>query len=222
MLLTTQRNFLFIGLQSKGFSPADFDLVEIPGERIAELTHRSSKYYFNIVVGFTGAYDVSLSQGTQLLHEKRPCGNWSDVAHHFGRWLANLIREVETPDSWKAIGGDTQLVKDATEQASDNQPFKPEELAQVRDALNEIKAYFVTTHQLSDAQTKFIDAKFEYMKESASRLGRKDWINIVISTLLGIATTLTLNGDGTRDLFRFAGQIIRQTLGTMLYLAAPH
>ena len=222
VLLTTQRNFLFSGLQGKGFSPSDFDLTEIPEQRIAELTHRSTRYYFNLTVGHTGAFDVGLSPGKELLHEKRPAANWSDVAHYFGYWIANLLREVEAPDFWSAVAGDTQLVTDAAGQASDNRIFTSDELSQVRKALNEIKAYLVKSHQFSEAQTELIEGKFEYLEESATRLGRKDWTNIGISTLLGIATSLALSNDGTRDLFRFAGQIFRQILGGMLYLSGPH
>ena len=31
-----------------------------------------------------------------------------------------------------------------------------------------------------------------------------------------------LSADSTKDLFRFVGQIVKQFLGTVLYLAGPH
>jgi hypothetical protein len=87
--------------------------------------------------------------------------------------------------------------------------------------LDEIKSYLIKSRQLSDAQLQVLQARFDYMEESATRLGQKDWLNVVIGILVNIATTLALGGDSTRDLFQFAGQIIRQILGTMLYLAGP-
>ena len=138
-------------------------------------------------------------------------------------WISNILRETEVPDLWDGLDRDNQLLQDATdEQPSDNLPFTQAELPKVRECLENIKAYVLKTHELSEAQIKIVDARFEYMEEAATRLGRKDWINIVISGLLGLATTLTFSGDSTRDLFQFVGQAVRQLLGTMLYLAGPH
>ena len=63
---------------------------------------------------------------------------------------------------------------------------------------------------------------FDHMGEAATRMGRKDWLSLVIGNLLGMAFTLALNGDSTRDLFGFAALVIKRVLGTMLYLASPH
>jgi len=62
----------------------------------------------------------------------------------------------------------------------------------------------------------------DYMEEAATRMGRKDWLSLVIGNLMGVAFSLALNGDSTRDLFGFAALVIKRILGTMLYLASPH
>ena len=43
-----------------------------------------------------------------------------------------------------------------------------------------------------------------------------------LTGLIGITITLTLSADSATDLIRLAGQIVKQFLGTILYLAGPH
>lgn len=222
ILLTTQRNFLFSSIQKVGLDTSDFELTESQRLRHANLRHRSTDYYFIISLGLNGSFSIDISPGRELLRETRPAGSWKDVAHYLGTWLASLIRETEVPDLWAAMTGDTQLVRDAAEHTSDNRLFTSAEIGRVQRALTEIKAYLLQSHQLSESQTKLLESRFSYMEESASRLGRKDWLNIVISTLLSIATTLAFNENGIRDLFKFTSQIFRQLLGGMLYITGPH
>jgi hypothetical protein len=148
--------------------------------------------------------------------------DWSAVIQNLDLWLSYLLRETEVSDLWDGLEGGNQLLKEATEQSSDNLPFTKTELPQVRECLKEIKAYVVKTKELTETQRRIVDARFDHMEESATRMGRKDWLSLVIGNLLGIAFSLALNGDSTRDLFGFAALVIKRILGTMLYLASPH
>jgi hypothetical protein len=60
------------------------------------------------------------------------------------------------------------------------------------------------------------------MEEAATRMGRKDWTSLVIGNLVSIVITLAFSGDSTRDLFRFAGEVVRKILGAMLFISGPH
>jgi hypothetical protein len=133
-----------------------------------------------------------------------------------------MRRETEIPDLWDGLEGDNPFLQDATNQPSDNLPFTKAELPQVRSALEEIKTYVIKTMELTETQKKIVDARFDHMEEAATRMGRKDWLSLMIGNLLGIAFTLTFKGDSTRDLFSFAALVIKRILGTMLYLASPH
>jgi hypothetical protein len=226
-LLGSQRNQIFTTLQNRGFAPADFDLQDIViGEQEAvRLVQKATNYHFQITIRrfSTPPFVATYSPGSEFSSEIQSCATWSDVVMNLEFWVSYILRETEAPDLWDGLEGGNQLLQDATdEQPSDNLPFTQAELPKVRECLENIKEYVLKTHELSEAQIKIVDARFEYMEEAATRLGRKDWINIVISGLLGLATTLTFSGDSTRDLFQFAGQVVRQLLGTMLYLASPH
>jgi hypothetical protein len=145
-----------------------------------------------------------------------------EVIAWFDLWLVHIRRETEIPDLWDGLEGDNQLLQDATGQSSENLHFTQAELTQVRGALEEIKSSVLQTKELTDTQRRIVDARFNHMEEAATRMGRKDWLTIVIGNLLGIAFSLALNGDSTRDLFGFAALVIKRVLGAMLYLAGPH
>lgn len=231
VLLTSQRNQIFTALQSKGLNPEEFTFYE--EDSTAHLNHRSAQYGCRISVGsftvsgsmgaleiYTVPYRVICSPGSEQLQEKRYFRSWSEVINSFNNWLTRLTFELQTPDLWATFLSDTELIRWADDK--DNEPFTVEEQVQVKKALNEIKSYLIKTHDLSGIRLEKIEKQLSYLEESATRMGRKDWLHVSIGVLVNIATSVALGGDGTRELFQFAGQIFKQLLGTVLYLAGPH
>ncbi|MDF0675682.1 MAG: hypothetical protein P0120_15280 [Nitrospira sp.] len=209
---------MFTRLQERSFSPSDFELTEKSND--ACLRHRSTDYFFIIEINYSGEYSASFSPGENIIKEVRPSLNWMGVEIHFTRWMDNLKEEIEALDLWAAISSDTQLIKSASDQ--DNRPFTPDEQIQFKKALNEIKAYLIKSHSLTGARLETIEGRLSYLEEAVTRMGRKDAIHIAIGVLANIATGLALDASSTRELFQFAGQIFKQLLGTVLYLAGPH
>lgn len=231
VLLTTQRNQLFTALQSKGFQPEEFIFYE--EDNSAHLSHRSTQYGCRISVGsftvtgsmgaletYTLPYRLVSSPGRELLQEERYFGSWIKVINGFNDWLTCLTGELQIPDLWATISGDTQLIKLAADQ--DNRPFTPDDQLQFKKALDEIKAYLIKSHNLTGARLETVEGRLSYLEEAVTRMGRKDVIHIAIGALANIATGLLLDADGTRELFRFAGQIFKQLLGNVYYLVGPH
>lgn len=233
VLLTSQRNQLLQLLLDLKFDRSDFAWGEaksqsIFGGSVPELRHIQTRFAFVIdrleyQPGESRFY-VRYSPGRELQDESRFAagGNWAGVVEDFSKWLNNVRRETDLPDLWENLAKDTQLIQDADQQPSDNLPFTEAELPRVRQALEEIKAYVHKTHDLSETQKRIIDSRFDYLKEKADEFGRKDWMHVVISILLGIGVDHLRSGDGTRDLFLFSREVFKQALGTVLYLVGPH
>lgn len=222
VLLTSQRNQIFTTIQNRGFTPSGFELLEDASNNFAEITHKTTGYYFRITVKTRFPFACAFSPGRDLMEDTISHTKWSEVIHWFNLWLVHILRETQVPDLWDGLEGDNQLLQGFAEQSSDNLPFTQAELSNVRSALEEIKTYVIKTKELTETQKKIVEARFDDMEEAASRMGRKDWLNLVIGNLLGIAFSLALNGDSTRDLFGFAALVIKRVLGAMLYLAGPH
>jgi hypothetical protein len=230
VLLTSQRNEVFKTIQDSGFVPSDFEWAEVESRhgfsRVPQLRHIPTGYYFSIERGEidyneTGFF-VSYSPGLETQHDGDTSGTWVNVVKAVAFWLKNVRRETELPDLWDSLEGGNQLLQDDTEQSSDNLPFTQAELPQIRIALEEIKTYVLKTKDLTEAQRNIVNARFSHMEEAATRMGRKDWLSLVVGSLLGVAFNIALNGDSTRDLFGFAALILKRVLGAMLYLGSPH
>lgn len=222
-LLSTQRNNLFAAIQDKKFSVSHFDLTEDGDGAIVK--RRETNYSFLIEPTKDEDYEdpyyqITASPGRELLQEDWKADNWSNVLDGFNYWLDCLSSELEAPDLWAAVAGDTHLIKLAANQ--DNAPFTSGEQLQVKNALSEIKAYLIASHKLSGSRLDATETRLTYLEESASRMGRKDWLHVSIGVLANIATSIALGGNDTRELFRLAGQVFKQFLGTILYLAGPH
>lgn len=225
VLRNTQKADLHSYLHSKGLSPGDFTLTE--DNPSVYLRHRFSDYGCTIIVGRFAAdgyaadatYRFEYSPGRELLQETELFHTWNSLLEGFDAWTGYLVDELATPDLWSNVPSDAQLIRLAADQ--DNRPYTPEEQLQVKKALDEIKSYIIQSQQLSENQAKMIEGRFQYMEEAASRLGRKDYIGIVVTTLLTIAYDQGFSRDVSGDVIRFAGQIFKQLLG-MLYLAGPH
>jgi hypothetical protein len=227
-LLTSQRNEIFKIIQDHTLSPSEFEWGEGKGRygAVPQLCH--TRTGFNFIIDRMESYQgewgffVRYSPGKELKFENDDAGDWSGVTLIFARWLDNIGRETEIPDLWGTLAKDTQLIQDADQQLSDNLPFTETELPRVRKALEEIKAYVHKSYDLSEAQKRIIDSRFDYLEEKAGQIGRKDWMHIVISILLGIGVDQLRSGESTRDLFLFAREVFKQALGTILYLSGPH
>lgn len=226
-LLLSQRNDLFRLIQDQKLSPADFELRSVHSDEsdnfVPVVTHTATQFHFSIELNTHYNRDrsrflVHFSPGEEMHLQSEYAEDWHMVTSAFSCWLVYVKRETELPDLWNGLQ-DSQLLQ---EQPSDNLAFSPEERMKVREALNDLKAHVLTTYEMTAAQRKIIEFRFDDMEEAASRMGRKDWFNLVIGNLMGVASTLVLSGDDTKDLFGFAALVLKKILGTVLYLTGPH
>ena len=229
VLLPTQKNQVFQSIQNIGLSPQEFDWKEIASlylrdTAVSMLIHKPSSFYLkfewrNTPAGTRPFFEYSPGIFASLEHEgPYPAFNIGIVQ----RWLTNLKREVETPDLWGTIDKESALIEGIPGAETGNAPFTQEEQKKIGVALNEIKAYLCQLQSFSGEQQRFIEANFNYLKDAASRVGRKDWKVILLGTLISTAVTLAMTPDNTHALLRFAVQIIRQVLSGVISLPLPH
>ena len=141
--------------------------------------------------------------------------NWSDQLSWFRSWLNYLKREIESPDLWAEISKEAQVLEAAASSDTSNAPFSLEEKAYIVQGINEIKQYLLTAHKLDP---ELVESRLKYLIESSERVGRKDWINLLISVLVGIVINAALPPEATRELFRFVGTVLRQIINQPLLL----
>lgn len=228
-LLPSQKNALFKLVQDSGINPNDIEYEEyqyrkrLKSLKVPRLVHVSRAFWFRVdcddLSGFVCTYTPSPET---YQPQERMIVNWAGVLTAANEWMGLLKREIETHDLWAALPTERLFQSSGSEETSDNNPFTPAELSEVRKCLKEIKAHVMKVTTLTMAQTKIVEARFEHMEEAATRMGRKDWFSLVIGSLVGVVTSLSLDGPSTRDIFGFAALALKKVLGTVMYLASPH
>lgn len=140
--------------------------------------------------------------------------NWDNQLHYFKQWLMFLRREVESPNLWSAITQESEIINATTADES-NTLFSASEKSYVLFAINEIKQYLLTAHRIDP---ELVESRLNYLVGASNRVGRKDWINLLLSVLIGIVVAAAIPPETTREIFRFVGNVLSQILHQPLLL----
>jgi hypothetical protein len=217
-LLKSQANEVFNALRTNGWNPADFEWQDTQGHAsgqttISKLVHKSSGYYFTFDNGGGNVYS-NFTPGDERESGATDFGQFIGQLAGLVKWLSFVKREMEAPDLWGAISQESNLIDSATSD-TDNTPFTADEKTYILSGLNEIKQHLLTAHKLDP---ELVEGRINYLIESSERLGRKDWKNLLLATLVSIIVAAALPSDAVRELFRFVGTVLRQILNSPLVL----
>jgi hypothetical protein len=216
-LTRTQKNTIFKLLTEAHFDPADFEWTEHPlnedtsmgivQSRASTLFHRPTQYYFTF-----GRIYSRFVPGTKNKVEAKARTN-DAPADCFRLWLRRLRQEVDAPDLWATIGQEKALSTAAASADLDNRPFTAAEQALIIARLNETKRHLLDGQQFTAEQAELVAQRFEYLKESSTRMGRKDWFNVLYGGLITVIVGVALAPDAARSLLRLAATAFQSLLG---------
>jgi hypothetical protein len=100
-----------------------------------------------------------------------------------------------------------------------NAPFDQAEIARIGECIETVKT---AVRQRSDLvrpeQMEFLGRKLDDMAAAATRMGRKDWINLAVGMLTNTIVGAALNPDAAKLLFRAAGAALSWVWGSTLRL----
>lgn len=226
LILKTQANEIFELLKAATLDPAQFQWDEVGsshthGLRISRMTHLPSGYFFLFDYkprgGRCGEFSPGPSTGRYLYESE----SWDEQLSMVKGWLLMLHREVTSPDLWATISEEARLSEAASTCDISAEPFSANEREELAASLNEIREYVIATHQLQGEQAAFVTQQFSYLTGAATRVGRKDWLNIAYSVMVNTGIRLAWNSEAFRELLRFATHALRQVLDGGSVLPAP-
>jgi hypothetical protein len=177
---------------------------------VSKLVHSKTKYFFRFDLTKGKHYCVFSPGETKHTDTQFP-GSWDLQIDYFKDWLSYLKREISSPDLWSKIDKENILAKGVTE-SEDNLPFTSMEFEKIQVSLNEIKEYILKTQSLSQNDVKFLETRISYLEESSKRLGRKDWISILIGVLANIIIGLALAPETAKELFKITSDALNWLL----------
>ena len=218
-LTRIQKNTILQLIFEYGPPPDDFQWSEKQQEewsnmspkpyRVSVLTHRATGYFC-----IFGAYTLTFSPGvSKKVQDVDHENEWQKKQFVCCKWLVAVKEEVEAPDLWATIGQEKALPTAASSANLDNQPFNAAEQKLIATRLDEIKAKLLENQQFSAEQAEFVKERFEYFKDSSTRMGRKDWLNVLYGGLITVIVGVALAPDSARSLLRLAATAFQSLWG---------
>jgi hypothetical protein len=220
-LKQTEKNDVFAWVKNSGLDPDEFQWLERKlteglmygmgsvDSKVSVLTHIVSEYFFVF-----GAVRVHFSPGVKGREDREEHGDkWDTKRTFFRAWLNELLKEINAPNLWASLGEEKALTIAASSPNLNNSPFTPNEQSLIITRLDEVKRYLIDGQQFDAEQAVFIEQEFAYLREAATRQGRKDWLNLLLSGLVSLIVGLVLEPERARGLLALAGTVFQSLWG---------
>jgi hypothetical protein len=101
------------------------------------------------------------------------------------RWLRELEVVLQTPDLWAELFGASDAVAGPAED-DPNTPFDASEQAEIAAWAADLEANAAECYDLNDEQMKTLVGTLRELVEASGRMGRKDWYNAALGSIVGI------------------------------------
>ena len=134
-------------------------------------------------------------------------------------WLKDVKEDLSTPDLWADLAANRALL--AVPKPEENSPFTEREQEQLRSQLDHILDAILSNLQLTADQGETIRADMDYLKEAATRVGRRDWVGLVIGTIGGWVLSSALPPEKASEIWVTYFVPILQSVSNMTHLL-PH
>lgn len=166
---------------------------------------KDNNYYFQIDVQNYVFY-INCSPGELQLIQASQVEKWTGVIVTFDDWLINLKEEIETPDLWKEM---FDVTSNIIENVDENNSFYNDvEVKTIKllteDFINKIKDNL----NIEKEKLESIEKKLDHVIEQVNKIGKIDWKNLLLGTLLSTAASLSLTKENleiigifTKELF---------------------
>ena len=219
-LARTQQNEVHQLAVALGLDTAAFEWLEQvnrSGDPIHRIDHRPTGAYLEIdhVTGYNySGYIFRFWPNT--LPDVSNAYDWPDIKQTISDWLDAVKRESDAPDLWAESAKERQIAAAAA--SAGNELFNPDERRLLAESLNEIEAYVVATYDVAEEQRDFVKGQFDYLRGAVDRLGKRDWLNVLRSTLISLALNQVVTNDAVPNILRFAWTAIQIVFGIPLEL----
>jgi hypothetical protein len=191
-----KRNGIVEAIQAVGLDPREFDLEDSDAE--FRIKHRWSESCF--IVGGDAAHYVGSYIVGDAAAWPYDAYSWQAVMTRVSGWLAQVKRDLETPDLWAELQSEAKLLEVASDEVTENTPFTPGEQEEIAERLRELAEYARHKYSLSEAQMRVLNAKLDYLAAAAGRLGRTDWRSVCAGVMLSFVVSSAFPPEFTRQM----------------------
>jgi hypothetical protein len=208
-LLQTQKNQVFdIIKRWGGTNPARFeweDEISSDNSRMtSKLVRKSSKFFYRFGVTNSGYYKCERCPGGKLPREYVVRKDWSEVAPDFIEWAVKVKKELEAPDPWAVAQKYASSFPVSFDDISQDETFTQEESQQIISAIKEVEKRIVGELGFVDHEIAYVRSRLSYLESRAiPGYYKVDWMNLLMSTLINVAVTLSLDPAKAHQIWLF-------------------
>jgi hypothetical protein len=199
-LMNSQKADLHLVLNENNFNYDDFEIVASTARTVGgdlrgdAIRLKETGYYFAIypnVSDYTHEkFLIEFSPGKEQITEHDLCGSWDLVVYAFVQYLSFLRRELSTIDPWADVEKFSNALNLLPTTVEPNASTSEVERRAIWKALTAIQATLLIHAGESREKQEFIKQHFEILENAATKFGRKDYLMLVYTTIIGVAATL--------------------------------
>lgn len=220
-LLRIQKNKLFDLIVDAGLSPLQFEIIEPTRDKAeTKISYKGSNYsyiFFHISTEWGGTQNHAIFSPSEKTIKSEPFSysDWDAQIPVFQLWLVYLMREISQPDKWSELLKSSEQVR-WDSQDGENSQFSFQEVEGIYASVNQAKAK-IAQLELSQPQLRRIEAKLDYIADKAKSLGRIDWKNLMMGTLITLVVELALKPETTNALWA----IFKEAFQRIILISLP-
>jgi len=209
-LKKSQENEIFDLIISQQMSPNDFELQRTGSiYEETKIALKNSNYHFTLT--FTGqSHTFRQSPGVEKLEEEyETYPMWEKKKNSIIKWLERLKSELEQPDKWNEYYLVSAQVNWKFNDDKDNLKFNYGEIEEITKSINQIKTQ-IRQLELPAEKLGIIENKLDYLLVKSKLLGKFDWKNLFVGTIIGLIVQLALPVNLTQQIWTIIGQAFKQ------------
>jgi len=196
-LLLLQKNELYTIIEeSECLTPRQFSLIETQNDRggFASINLKESDYVFRIFKeeNYAKSFVVNYIPGLDTYEEASERVGWEGIINHFYEWIENIARELNEPNKWERLEQEISSIKFSS--YPDNSKFTIREYEQLKSKTILLSQNLSSIPLLVQQQTE-INKELERLTELAKDLGKFDWQNLFIGTMISIVIQLNVTKE---------------------------
>lgn len=202
-LLTSQKNSLFEIIQEVDFfSHNQFELIEkdIIGICDTHIEYKANKlFYFRFIdSNYANSLFINHSPGEEQIMDATSQISWNQTLNIFENWLYYLQREVTSPNLWQQFKTEISEIKYINNFS--NQKFSFSEYTEISEKLDILKSSLSSIPLILNQQNEII-LRLDHLSETAKELGKFDWINLFIGTIISVVIQLNVTPENANAIW---------------------
>jgi hypothetical protein len=196
-------------MRLQGLAETDFTFIP-PSQFVHKET--GEHFDFHVELHSEGARTVVFSEPGKDSLSSQYCSDFNRSVEQFEGWCKVLQRYIirveeanNLPDIFTtASRPDSPVQALIVAPSLENHPLSPEERQLVAQKLGELEAYIHSNRELTTDQLQILGDQIRYLAESSERMGRKDWLTVLLGVLFGFVISGIFDPARAEEMMRHA------------------